>query len=164
MRIARGTAVLLTYAASLLETFQDEDIRREGNLKSVGFCFPSQSHRRPFDSFLFTLELHNHASFYHTVKKKMSSNQNQATPPSFVYIPRSPQGQTQATFTYQEAGASAGLASWLSQPDSAAPFHNIGAYRLMTAASGSGAGMWGSASGPNSTGAATHGSGHGRQN
>lgn len=70
MRIARGTAVLLTYAASLLETFQDEDIRREGNLKSVGFCFPSQSHRRPFDSFLFTLELHNHASFYHTVKKK----------------------------------------------------------------------------------------------
>ncbi|KAF9873856.1 hypothetical protein CkaCkLH20_08590 [Colletotrichum karsti] len=64
-----------------------------------------------------------------------------------------------ATYTYQQSSGSAALNNWLSEPDSAAPYRNIGAYQPF-AGSGSGAYQWGSV--PSTTGA-TRGSGQGRK-
>ncbi|GJC83270.1 hypothetical protein ColLi_06108 [Colletotrichum liriopes] len=89
----------------------------------------------------------------------MSSQQTQPAS-KYISVHRPRQGQTPQAYAYQQAGASSTLNSWLSEADSEAPFHAIGGYRPMAAASGSGANRWGSAPAPSSTGA-TWDSGHG---
>ncbi|KZL81546.1 hypothetical protein CI238_07937 [Colletotrichum incanum] len=91
----------------------------------------------------------------------MSSKQTHPTS-KHISVLRPRQGRTPQAYTYQQVGASSTLNSWLSEADSKAPFHAIGGYRPMAAASGSGANMWGSAPAPSSTGA-TWGSGQGDQ-
>ncbi|KAK1998032.1 hypothetical protein LX36DRAFT_656954 [Colletotrichum falcatum] len=82
----------------------------------------------------------------------MSSEQNN---PDYQYVsvPRPRQGQTPQASTYQQAGASSTLNSWLSEDASKAPFHAIGSFRSVRATSGGCAGMRNPASAPSSTGA-----------
>ncbi|KAK1974257.1 hypothetical protein LZ30DRAFT_608480 [Colletotrichum cereale] len=91
----------------------------------------------------------------------MSSKQNH---PDYQHIsvPRPCQGQAPQPPAYREASASSALNSWLSEDASKAPFHAIGSFRPVAAASGGGSGTQGPAPAPSSTGA-TWGSGHGRQ-
>lgn len=90
---------------------------------------------------------------------KMSSNQAHS-PFQYTTIPRPRQGQFSNAFTHTQPNGSDNLNTWLTAPPSAAPFHNIAAYRSSTSASGGGRGP---APAPSSNGA-TWGSGHGRQN
>ncbi|TKW50972.1 hypothetical protein CTA1_4581 [Colletotrichum tanaceti] len=92
----------------------------------------------------------------------MPSSPNQTQPSStYESVPRPCREQAPQAYTYQQAGASSALNSWLSEADWNAPFNAVGGYRPMTTASGSGANMWGSAPAPSGTGA-TCGSGRGR--
>ncbi|OHE92561.1 hypothetical protein CORC01_12140 [Colletotrichum orchidophilum] len=91
----------------------------------------------------------------------MSSKQAQ-NPSQYTTISRPQQDQSPHIFTHHESKGSDRLNAWLSSPASAAPFHNISAYRSSASASGSGANVWGSGPAPSSNGA-TWGSGHGRQ-
>ncbi|KAK1704580.1 hypothetical protein BDP67DRAFT_623762 [Colletotrichum lupini] len=93
---------------------------------------------------------------------KMSSNRAHS-PSQYTAIPQPRQAQFSNVFTYNQPNGSDGLNTWLTAPASAAPFHNIAAYRLSASASAGGANMRGPAPAPSSNGA-TWGSGHGRQN
>ncbi|KAK1847211.1 hypothetical protein CCHR01_10128 [Colletotrichum chrysophilum] len=90
----------------------------------------------------------------------MSSQKPNQYTTQYVAVPRQHQGQTPTQFTYQQQGGSATLNIWLSQGESASPYHNIGSYRPVTG-SGSGASTWGAVPGSNG---ATRGSGQGSRN
>ncbi|OLN96235.1 hypothetical protein CCHL11_04478 [Colletotrichum chlorophyti] len=97
----------------------------------------------------------------------MSSSQNQSPPP-FIYVSRPRQGATSTSSPYQCVSQTPMLSRWLSEHESAAPFHAIGAFRPPSGTgqgygnvNGGGAGMWGSGPSLSSTGA-TWGSGQDR--